>query len=59
MFKLLQLAMLAAGAVAFYGLASGADLNQLFAQVSQEVLPVAKTVLTGAITWLKGAFVGA
>lgn len=44
-----------AGCVAIYGIATGADLNQLFADVQEQVVPVAKEVAAGAIEFFTEA----
>lgn len=53
MFDLLKFFLLAAGCVSLYGLSTGQDLNELFAQVSSQVIPVAKEVLSGIINIIK------
>ncbi|GMQ49687.1 hypothetical protein [Vibrio sp. 10N] len=47
MFDLLKFALLAAGCIALYGIATGTDLNELFAEVTKQVVPVAKDVISG------------
>lgn len=55
MFDLMKLTLLAAGCVVFYGFATGADLNELFAQVSEKAVPVAKEVFAGLMGFITDA----
>lgn len=52
MFDLLKLAVLACGFIAIYGLATGADLNSLFLDASNSVLPAFKEVAAGIVRFV-------
>ncbi|NGZ66590.1 hypothetical protein G6Z92_06270 [Vibrio aestuarianus subsp. cardii] len=47
MFDLLKLALLAAGCIALYGLATGADLNTLFADTIAKIEPALEAGING------------
>lgn len=53
MFDLLKLGLLLAGGAAFYGLATGADLNELFKSISESAVPVLSEVLKGIWEFIK------
>ncbi len=47
MFDLLKLTLLACGGVALYGLVTGQDLNELFQQAGEVVIPAAEAMIQG------------
>lgn len=53
MFDLLKMALLAFGFVAVYGLATGANLNDLFVTVGDSLIPAAKEATAGIIEFIK------
>lgn len=53
MFDLIKLALLAAGCVVIYGLTTGADLNELFVTVSDNLLPAIKDMASGIVSFIK------
>jgi hypothetical protein len=55
MFDLLKLALLGAGCIALYGIATGADLNDLFSETTKQIVPVAKDIFSGLIEIVKDA----
>lgn len=56
MFDILKFALIFLGCVAVYGLATGADLNELFSQTIAHVVPVVKSVISGIIDFIKQSF---
>ena len=55
MFDLLKLITFAAGCAVIYGLATGADLNELFTHITSEAIPVLKKVIASIWEVVRGA----
>ncbi|BEI26542.1 hypothetical protein KKIDH5335_48740 (plasmid) [Vibrio fluvialis] len=55
MFDIFKFLLLAAGCVALYGLATGADLNELFKETIEKVTPAIEAIIQGIKTFLINA----
>ncbi|MFW7525167.1 hypothetical protein ACODM8_13675 [Vibrio ostreicida] len=55
MFDIIKFALFVFGCVAAYGLATGQDLNELFAQTGETAIPAAKAVIQAAWEFVLGA----
>lgn len=55
MFDLLKLVTFAAGCAAIYGLATGTDLNVLFADITAQAIPVLKKVIASGWEVIRSA----
>ena len=55
MFDLLKLVIFVAGCAVIYGLATGADLNELFTHITSEAIPVLKKVIASIWEVVRGA----
>ena len=55
MFDLLKLITFAAGCAVIYGLATGTDLNMLFADITAQALPVIKKVIASVWEVIRSA----
>ena len=55
MFDLLKFCLLAAGCAAVYGLATGADLNELFSEIIDKALPAIQSLFSGLWDLIRSA----
>jgi hypothetical protein len=55
MFDLFKFVLLAAGCAAIYGLATGADLNELFKEITEKAVPVVQSILSGIWDLIRSA----
>ena len=55
MFDLFKFVLLAAGCAAIYGLATGADLNELFKEITEQAVPVVQSILSEVGNWIRSA----
>jgi hypothetical protein len=55
MFDLFKFVLLAAGCAAIYGLATGADLNELFKEITEKAVPVVQSILSGIWDLIRAA----
>lgn len=55
MFDLLKIVIFAAGCAVIYGLATGTDLNVLFADITAQALPVIKKVIASVWEIIRSA----
>ncbi len=56
MFDLIKFGLIALGCVAVYGLATEADLNELFQQTMDSILPVFKAIASAVMAFFKELF---
>lgn len=56
MFDLIKLGLIAFGCIAVYGLATEADLNELFGDTIEHIVPVVKAITSGIMTFFKELF---
>lgn len=55
MFDLLKIVIFSAGCAVIYGLATGTDLNVLFADITAQALPVIKKVIASVWEIIRSA----
>lgn len=55
MFDVLKFVTFLAGCAAIYGLATGADLNHLFSEITEQAVPVLQKVVASILDLFKNA----